>query len=102
MEHVIACQDQLMKAIDARDVDGIEAATMALRDANTAMKALSVVHSSDIERRKVEHALKQSDALKYRVNMLTDWTRQRIDRLSELRGQPSAQTYTSHGKQTTL
>jgi hypothetical protein len=39
----------------------------------------------------MDRALRKADAARIRVNILSDWTRQRLDRLTELRGgQPAS------------
>ncbi len=90
---VITCQDDLMRAIDARDVAAVEVATMALHSAVEKARAVSIVRDTGVERSRVEFALKQSDALRMRVNILSNWTRQRIDRLAEIRGFQAPDTY---------
>jgi hypothetical protein len=93
IELMIARQDDLVRAMDARDLDGIEKATRALAQCVEQFGSVSGVRDTGHERAQVEHALKQSNALKMRVNTLTGWTRQRIDRLAELRGQPAPNAY---------
>jgi hypothetical protein len=95
LEEVVACQEALLQAIDSRDVEAIEDATKALAEAVDKAYTIQPPRSSD--RSLVEHALRQSDALKMRVNTLTDWTRQRIDRIDELRGRSAQDTYTKYG-----
>jgi hypothetical protein len=90
---MIAMQDALTRALDARDVAGIEQSVRALADAVEAVRAIGVVHDPSTTRTDIEHAMKQAEALRMRVNIMTDWTRQRIDRLDELRGQSVPHAY---------
>jgi hypothetical protein len=44
-----------------------------------------------IDEGRLDHALRQAKAARIRVNILSDWTRQRIDQLSEIRsGAPTS------------
>jgi len=83
LEHVIACQGQLIDALDARDASAIELATVELADALGALGANGAIYGVDPSR--VDHAIRQAQATRIRVNVLSDWTRQRIDRLAEIR-----------------
>lgn len=98
IEQLIASQDALMQAIDARDVDAMNLAAQGVRAATASVAAQDVWHSRSDSRARVELAMRQSDALKIRVNTLTAWTRQRLDRLAELRGSSIAPIYNSAGK----
>lgn len=93
LQHVIDCQQALLTALDARDPSRIEQATERLAAAVATAKGVDVWRPTPARREQVEHALKQSDAARIRVNILTDWTRQRIERLAQLRGEQPAQTY---------
>lgn len=94
LEHVIACQDRLIGALDARDGPAIEVATVELADALSALDAEGAFYG--VETNRIEHAQRQAEAARIRVNMLSDWTRQRIDRLAEIRsGAPP--TYSNLG-----
>jgi hypothetical protein len=94
LEYVIRCQQRLIAALDARDAAALETATSELSDALTALRANGAVH--DVERDRVDYAMKQAQAARIRVNVLSEWTRQRIDRLAEVRSGPSA----TYGKRT--
>lgn len=88
LEHVIECQQRLIEALDARDAERLERATEELSGALALLKAAGAVY--DIDAHRLEHATKQAQAARIRVNVLSDWTRQRIDRLAELRSRKSA------------
>jgi hypothetical protein len=92
LEKVIARQDELIGALDARDAAAIEAASLELADALRTLGAEGAVYG--VEARRVEHALRQCQAARIRVNVLSDWTRQRIDRLTEVRS-GSSLTYSN-------
>ncbi len=80
LDDVIACQARLLEALDARAVDTVEIETKTLA------RLLSSLSDGSMSREGLELALKQTEAARIRVNIMADWTRQRIDRLAELRG----------------
>jgi len=62
----------------------------------TVMRASGTVNA--VTRDRVDHAVRQTDAARTRVNFLADRTRQRLDRLAERRGQRRPATYNAAGK----
>lgn len=86
LQHVISCQQRLIEALDARDPEALETATAELADALAALKSFGAVYG--ISEAELSHAMKQAEAARVRVNVLANWTRQRIDRLNELRAGP--------------
>lgn len=88
LEHVIDCQQRLIEALDARDAAALEAATFELSNALNQLRSNGAVY--DIEPTRVDHAMKQAQAARIRVNVLAEWTRQKIDRLAEVRSGPTA------------
>jgi hypothetical protein len=94
IDNLIACQNDLIAALDARDADAVVAATHAL---SAALDALSVTDAM-VDQELLAHGMKQAEAARIRVKYLTAWNRQKIDRLAELRGQKSAIIYTAHPK----
>lgn len=94
IDHVIACQDRLLGAIDALDAPAIEAATVELAAALGALGSEGAFYG--LEPGRLDHAMRQAEAARIRVNVLSDWTRQRIDRLGEIRS-GSAITYSNKG-----
>jgi hypothetical protein len=96
LDRVVACQDEMIEALDARDAEAIERASIALAEALHALSGQGALREAD--REIVERALLKADAARIRVNVLSDWTRQRIDRLSEIRSGSSP----SYGKRKVL
>jgi hypothetical protein len=90
IDDLIGCQNELIRALDMREIPAIFAAANAL--SAVAERARFGVERHQ-EAQKVEYALKQSTALKIRINTLSAWNRQRIDRLGELRGVTPRATY---------
>lgn len=93
IDHMIACQDALLAAIDARDVEGIERASVALSSATQALQQPGAWETTPATQARFDHALKQSKAAAMRVNTLSHWTRQKIDQLRELRSGNAIHTY---------
>jgi hypothetical protein len=98
VEALITAQAALIAALDRRDADAIEAASRALANAVAALRVQDSWHESGELREHLGHALKQTDAARIRINYLSDWTRQRIDSIAELRGGILSQTYTKPHK----
>lgn len=88
LDHIIDCQSRLIEAMDARDAAALEQAVADLAAALAELDADGAVF--DIDLRRIDHAVYQAEAARIRVNILSHWTRQRIDRLAEIRtGSPS-------------
>lgn len=91
IDSLIACQNDLIAALDARDADAVVASTHALAAAVEELSANDFVVNQEL----LVHGMKQAEAARIRVKYLTAWNRQKIDRLAELRGQKSAIIYTA-------
>lgn len=89
-EQLIERQTELIAALDARDADSILAASAALSEAVDLLRADNKASNPAY----LDHGLKLADAARIRVNYLTVWNRQKIDRLAQLRGQATGTTYT--------
>ena len=98
LDQVIKCQASLLLAIDSRDAITIERASAELSHALSAVRAQSVWKETANIKDQISYALKQPEAARMRVNYLSQWTRQRIDRLTELRGESSFSGYGKAGK----
>ncbi len=96
IEQVIDAQAALIAALDAGDVAAIEQATASLSQLLSAMKSGGPVVT--VRTKRVDHALKQTDAARTRVNFLADRTRQRLDRLAQRRGGQRPPTYNAAGR----
>ncbi len=98
VEAVIVAQAALIAALDAGDVAAIERATATLADLLGTLKQQNLV--APMDRTRVDHALRQSDAARIRVNFLADRTRQRRERLAQVRGARAATLYSPRGQMT--
>jgi len=91
IESIIAWQERLIAALDTRDIAELEEATIELDRALDRLEAHGAVREQDGSQ--LDFALRQSTAARIRVNVLADWTRQKIDRIGEIRQHPVS-TYT--------
>lgn len=97
ISQLIACQDALLAALDARDVDAIQTASEALAKAVQGAKAKDVWHDGPELKAGIDHALRQNDAARMRVNIMSEWTQRRAAQLAEIRGQAPAHVYSRYG-----
>jgi hypothetical protein len=88
-EHLIERQTELIAALDAGDADAIIAVS-----ANMAAILRTIRDdAAKCNPKHIEQGLKLAEAARIRVNYLTAWNRQKIDRLAQLRGQATGTTY---------
>lgn len=87
MEEVQAQLDALVAALDGHDAGAIVAATEALATAVILFRSTSVPAGCEQHARMlIDRVLRKLEAAAIRVNVLKDWTRQRIDRTHQIRG----------------
>lgn len=84
LETVIACQASLIAALDGGDASAIETATIDLSQAVELLRRAGDGQTADPAR--FDHAMRQSQAARIRINCLAEWNCQKIDRLEQLRG----------------
>jgi hypothetical protein len=96
IELLIDCQGALIRALDDGDVSAVERATASVARALDAVRDEKI--GSATERGRFDYALRQAEAARGRVNFLTDRVAQRLDRLTQRRGNRVVQLYTSSGK----
>lgn len=82
LERLVSAQYNLIQALDRGDVAGIESATSVMKQI---LATLGSEASTEQLRPRIEHALRQGDAARARVNFLADRTCQRLDRLARYR-----------------
>ena len=93
IDRIIACQTDLIAALDAFDADAVTAASRALADALALLP-----DDRPVDTEQLAYGLKQAEAARIRVKYLTAWNRQKIDRLAEIRGQSSSNIYTQRAR----
>jgi transposase len=89
IDDMIERQAALIAALDTGDADAILAATEGLAWVVEAFRT----RPTSVDPNRLGYALKQAHAASIRVNYLSHWTRQKIDRLAEHRGQRPGLTY---------
>ena len=87
MEAVQAQLDTLVEALDGHDAGSIITATEALATAVILFKGAAVPSGREEHARVlIDTVLRKLEAAAIRVNILKDWTRQRIDNNHQIRG----------------
>lgn len=87
MDDVQSRLDTLVGALDGQDAGAIIAATEELATAVILMRGAPIPPGSEHRARAlIGQTLGQLETAAMRVNILKDWTRQRIDRSHEIRG----------------
>lgn len=90
MDAVQAELDALVEALDGHDAGAIIAATEALATAVILFKGSKVPEGREEHARLlIDRVLRKLEAAAIRVNILKDWTRQRIDMNHGIRGSQS-------------
>ena len=87
METIQAKLDLLVGALDGQDAGAIIAATEDLATAVILFRGAAIPGGSEAQvRTLITKTLAQLEAAAIRVNVLKDWTRQRIDANHQIRG----------------
>jgi hypothetical protein len=87
LDAITQMQGALIDALDLQDVAAIEQASEQLAQAVTALQRHGAIAAGQGALDTANHALRQNDAAKARILFLGERNRQKIDRLSALRGQ---------------
>lgn len=90
LEALVREQHALIAALDADDVDGITRQTDAVYDLLTRIKALGPRFTSSEAKRLATEAMTLTDAARVRINVLSDMTSRRLNRLAEATGKLDA------------
>lgn len=86
IDRVIASGEALIAALDAHDLDALEAAFPDFGDKVKLLKSASGWAGTPQMRDRLRRAMEIADAARTRVRYLTDHNRQRIDLLSQAAG----------------
>ncbi len=95
IETIIALQAGLMDAIDARDVGQIEAKTRDLSRALVQIRNRGALVVGEKQKTDVGYALKQTEALRTRVNFMALRNREMMERLDQMRGASTPHIYSN-------
>lgn len=93
VESIIEIQAALMDAFDARDIVRIEQATKDLARAVAQVRQRGAILAGDKLRSDVGYALKQTEALKTRVNYMALRNREKMEKLDQMRGAAAPHVY---------
>lgn len=93
IQSIIAIQAGLMEAIDARDVGRIESATKDLARAIGQIRSRGGMVVAGGHRDDLGYALKQTEALRTRVNFMALRNRERLEKLDQMRGAAAPHVY---------
>lgn len=86
LDSLVVSSEALIAALDANDIDAIEAALPALRRSVETLKSTGAQNWAPVLRARVEQALTVSDAARARIRYLSDRTQQRLDMLATAAG----------------
>jgi len=93
IEAIIALQAGLMDAIDARDIGQIETKTRDLSRALGQIRNRGAMVAGEKQKSDVGYALKQTEALRTRVNFMALRNREMMERLDQMRGASTPHIY---------
>jgi hypothetical protein len=91
-------QAALIAALDAHDVDAIEAANGAIETAVLGMRTVGGWHDRPGLRDELVRILRTAEAARGRVNALADSNRRNLDKLINLAGAPRTNAYGRSGR----
>ncbi len=92
-----AAHQELIGALDANDVDAIEARVESLRSAVAAVRALGAWRELPEIKARGRRIAQLGEAARIRINVLADSNRQRLQLLAAARGDLGAGTYAPRG-----
>lgn len=93
VDTIIALQAGLMDAIDTRNVGQIEAMTRDLARAIEQVRNRGALVVGEKLQEDVSYALKQTEALRTRVNFMALRNREQMERLDQMRGASTPHVY---------
>jgi len=98
LDRLTAAQAAHIAALDAGDIDALEAATFALRQAVEEVRGVGGWRDRDDLRPLLLDARKLTEAARARVNWLTDTNARRLDRFAAKTNLPRAHAYGRTGR----
>ena len=97
LDRLQVCHEELIGALDGRDIEAIEASVERFRGAVEEVRALGGWRDNPEVKERAEYIARLTDAAQGRVNFLTDLNRHRIDALDAARWQGQAACYGRDG-----
>lgn len=98
LDRLEACHEQLIGALDAYDLEAVEAGVAGLREAVEDVRARGGWHDNPEIRERAQRVARLVEAARVRVNFLTDLNRVRIEALETARGRTAAMRYGRSGE----
>ncbi len=98
LERLEGAHQELIDALDANDVEGIERRVEALRTAISEVRAMGGWRETPELKTRARRIAQLGEAARIRVNFLTDMTRQRLELLAAARGDFRPGTYAPNGR----
>jgi hypothetical protein len=99
LDHLEACHQALIRALDGPDIEAVETSVEDLRHAvNEVRSRGSWRDTADVKQRAVKITA-LAEAARVRVNFLTDLTQHRIESLAAARGRLTVVPYGRDGRQ---
>lgn len=98
LRQLMDAQTALRAALESRDIDALESATLSLNEAVLEARAAGAWREIPDLRDDLVHALRTADAVRGHINALADRNRRQLDRLIALTGTPRAQAYRRNGQ----
>ena|SRR3712207_3854485 len=98
LDRLEACHVALIAALDAQDIDALEAMIDDFRDAVDTVRAQGGWRADPSVRGKVAHVAALADAARRRVNFLTDRNRQRLERIASASDRAPLAVYGRNGR----
>lgn len=91
-QNLEAAQTALIQALDAQDASAINKAVAAMTPLVAQLQAGSALYANADAKERLDHLCNMADAAMYRINILHDQTRRRLEMLHDQRGK-TAKTY---------
>ncbi len=93
LDRLEAAHEELISALDANDIDGIERRLEQLRAATMAVRSAGGWRDIPQVREQALRIAQLGEAARVRVNFLTDRTRHRLQMLASVRGDVTSTAY---------
>lgn len=97
LDRLEICQETLIRALDANDVEAVEGAVANLHEAVNEVKAAGGWREEASVKARARRVLALIEAARIRVNFLTDRNRERIEQLAALQGRVRGGVYGRDG-----
>ena len=97
LDRLELCQEALIRALDANEIEAVESAVGDLYEAVNEVRAAGAWRRDESLKARAKRVLALIEAARIRVNFLTDRNRERLEQLAALRGRVHAGVYSREG-----